>query len=267
MDMTYRAVDVLQQADLIACEDTRVTGKLLKYFNIKTPMVSYNDHNGPKVRPKLVRDITAGKSVAIVSDAGTPLISDPGYKLVADCVENGIKVIPVPGASALLAGLVVSSLPTDRILFVGFLPSKSKAKLDALESVTRIDATLVFYENGSRLAATLKALSDALGDREAAIGRELTKLYEETIRGTLNTLAMQFETRPQAKGEIVIVVGPPAEQDALSEDKIDDALLKALETMTVRDASAEIAALSGHTKRSIYAKALELQAIKKTQGD
>lgn len=260
MDMTFRAVDVLQQADLIACEDTRVTGKLLKHFGINTPMISYNDHNGPKVRPRLISDMKAGKSIAVVSDAGTPLISDPGFKLVSTCANEGLQVIPVPGASAFLSGLVVSALPTDKVLFVGFLPSKQKARHDALEPLSGIDATLVFYESGPRLAVTLGALLLQLGDRAATVARELTKLYEEVTRGTLAGLAESFGKAEQPKGEMVIIVGPPAKSDDISPQDIDKLLLEALETMSVRDAAATVATQTKHTKRSIYARALELKA-------
>jgi 16S rRNA (cytidine1402-2'-O)-methyltransferase len=260
MDMTFRAVDVLRQADLIACEDTRVTGKLLKHFGIKTPMISYNDHNGPKIRPRLISDMQAGKSIAVVSDAGTPLISDPGFKLVSACADEGLKVIPIPGASAFLAGLVVSALPTDRVLFIGFLPSKQKARQDTLEPLVGIDATLVFYESGPRLATTLAALSLQLGERSATVARELTKLYEEVTRGTLSNLSESYEKAEQPKGELVIVVGPPTESDEMSPKDIDEALLEALKTMTVRDASAAVATHTRQAKRSIYARALELKA-------
>ena len=260
MDMTFRAVDVLRKADLIACEDTRVTGKLLKHFGIKTPMISYNDHNGPKVRPRLIRDMKIGKIIAIVSDAGTPLISDPGFKLVSGCADEGVKVIPVPGASAFLASLVVSALPTDRVLFVGFLPSKQKARQDCLESLAGIDATLVFYESGPRLAAALAAISMYLGDRPATVARELTKLHEEVTRGTLSDLVVSYKKSVRPKGELVIIVGPPTELEEMSSQDIDEALLKALNTMTIRDAAATVAKLTRLAKRSIYARALELKA-------
>lgn len=260
MDMTFRAVDVLKQVDLIACEDTRVTGKLLKHFGIKTAMVAYNDHNGAKIRPQLLKDIIAGKSIALVSDAGTPLISDPGYKLVAACADGGHRVIPVPGASALLAGLVTAALPTDRVLFAGFLSAKQKARQNSLDTFAHVDATLVFYESGPRLAATLADMADRLGPRQAAVARELTKLYEDVRRGSLTALSDIYRDAPAAKGEMVIVVGPPPEADAMSATDIDAALLDVLKTMSVRDAAAAVAETTGHPRRALYTRALALKS-------
>lgn len=266
MDMTFRAVDVLKQANVIACEDTRVTGKLLKHFGIETPMIAYNDHNGAKMRPKLLANMQAGQTVALVSDAGTPLISDPGYKLVQSCVDEGIKVSPVPGASALLAGLVAAGLPTDRVMFVGFLPVKQKARQTHLKSLAGTDATLVFYESGPRLADSLADMSIAFGSRPAAIARELTKLYEEVRRDPLDQLATKYAAEPPAKGEIVVIVGPP-EIKALTATDIDAALREAMESMRVRDAAADVAALSGQPRRLLYARALELKAANTAPGD
>ena len=260
MDMTFRAVDVLKQADLIACEDTRVTGKLLKHFGIKTAMVAYNDHNGAKTRPRLLADLEAGKSIALVSDAGTPLISDPGYKLVAACAENALRVIPIPGASALLAGLVTAALPTDRILFAGFLSAKQKARQTSLDTLARVDATLVFYESGPRLAATLADMADHLGPRQATVARELTKLYEEVKRGPLAGLAAQYREGPAAKGEVVIVVGPPPEAEAMTAADIDAVLQDVLKTMSVRDAAAAVAETTGQPRRALYTRALALKS-------
>lgn len=261
MDMTFRALDVLKQADVIACEDTRVTGKLLKHFGIATPMIAYNDHNGSKVRPKLLADMKAGQTVALVSDAGTPLISDPGYKLVQGCADEQIKVSPVPGASALLAGLVAAGLPTDRVLFAGFLPPKQKARLAHLATLAATDTTLVFYESGPRLAESLQDMAQALGPRSAAVARELTKLYEEVRRDPLDQLAKAYAAEPAAKGEIVVIVGPP-ETKTLSATDIDAALRDAMATLSVRDAAADVSALSGQPRRALYARALELRAAK-----
>lgn len=259
MDMTFRAVDVLQQVDLIACEDTRVTGKLLRHFGIKTDMLAYNDHNGAKVRPQLLAEINAGKSIALVSDAGTPLISDPGYKLVGACADKGVKVIPVPGASALLAGLVAAALPTDRVMFVGFLPPKQKARQSSISSLAQVNATIVFYETGPRLGSTLTDMAEHLGPRPAVVGRELTKLYEEVRRGTLEDLVGFYGKGSQIKGEIVIVVGPPLETESMTNAEIDAALKDALDTLSVRDAAAAVAETSGQPRRQLYARALALK--------
>lgn len=258
MDMTFRAVDVLKQAHLIACEDTRVTGKLLKHFGVETPMIAYNDHNGAKVRPRLLADMNAGQTIALVSDAGTPLISDPGYKLVQACAAQGIKVSPIPGASALLAGLVTAGLPTDRVMFSGFLPAKQKARRTHLATFATIDATLVFYESGPRLAESLADMAAVLGPRPAAVARELTKLYEEVRRDPLDQLAAAYAAEPAAKGEIVVLIGPPDPKEMMATD-IDTALREAMESMSVRDAAADVAALSGQPRRTLYARALELK--------
>lgn len=259
MDITFRAVGVLQQVDLIACEDTRVTGKLLKHFGIKTDMVIYNDHNGAKVRPQVLAAINAGKSIALVSDAGTPLISDPGYKLVAACADKGMKVIPVPGASALLAGLVTAALPTDRVMFAGFLPPKQKARKRSLSYLAQVNATIVFYETGPRLGLTLNDMAEHLGPRPAVVARELTKLYEEVRRGTLEELVSLYEEGSQIKGEIVIVVGPPLKTESMTTAEIDTALKDALNTLSVRDAALAVAETSGQPRRQLYARALTLK--------
>lgn len=259
MDMTFRAIDVLKQAHVIACEDTRVTGKLLKHFDITTPMVAYNDHNGAKVRPKLLDQMKAGETIALVSDAGTPLISDPGYKLVQACAREDIKVSPVPGASALLAGLVSAGLPTDRVMFAGFAPTKKKARQDFLKSLATTDATLVFYESGPRLTESLADMSAIYGPRPTAVARELTKLYEEVQRGPLDQLAGTYAADSAVKGEIVVVVGPPEAPNLAAAD-IDNALREAMANMSVRDAAADVAALSGQPRRVLYARALELKS-------
>ena len=258
-DMTFRAVDVLARADHIACEDTRVTGKLLKHFGIDTPTFIYNDHNGARVRPRVLDDLRNGKAVAMVSDAGTPLISDPGYKLVKACADEAIKVVPVPGASALLAGLTVGGLPTDRVLFVGFLPSKKKARQTALSELVSINATLVFYEAGPRLVASLNDMVLQLGPRPAAVARELTKMYEEVRRDSLDQLARDYAMAQAPKGELVVVVGPPTKLSGGDTIDIDHALQTALKTMSVRDAAADVAEQTGRPRRDLYGRALELK--------
>jgi 16S rRNA (cytidine1402-2'-O)-methyltransferase len=255
-DMTTRAVRVLAGASLIACEDTRVTGRLLNHFGIATRMLPYHDHNGSAVRPGLIARALA-EPVALVSDAGTPLISDPGYKLVADARAAGVNVVTVPGACAAIAALSISGLPTDRFLFAGFLPAKDKAKRDAIAELAAVPATLVFYESGPRLTATLAALHDGLGDRPAGVGREFTKRFEEMVTGPLSELAARWAEAP--KGEIVIVVGPPLPAAAASADDLDSALQAALATMTVKDAARAVAEALGVPRAQAYARALAIR--------
>lgn len=257
-DITLRAVRVLGQADEVACEDTRVTGKLLKHLCIKQRLVSYNDHNGERVRPNLLRRLKSGGSIALVSDAGTPLISDPGLKLVQACIENNIRVFPIPGASAVLAGLVVSGLPTDRVMFVGFLPSKSAARRSALNTLKAIPATLVFYETGPRMAKSLADMADILGERSVSVGRELTKHYETVTHGLLPELAETHGSSPAPKGELVIVVAPPDESQTHAEIDIDAALIEALKTKSVRDAATDVADITGQPRRHLYNRAVTL---------
>jgi 16S rRNA (cytidine1402-2'-O)-methyltransferase len=258
-DMSARAIATLQDADLIACEDTRVTGVLLRRFGITTAMTPYHDHNAERVRPGLVRRLAAGERIALVSDAGTPLLSDPGFKLVQACADENIPVIPIPGASALLAALVTAALPTDRVLFAGFLPAKSAARRSALADVRTLRATLVFYESNQRLAESLQTMADVFGDRRAAVCRELTKRHEEVRRGTLPALAAHYAAAGAPRGEIVIVIaGAPDEAVAMDEAAIDDALRRALEVHSVRDAAALVAAETGLPKRDIYARALAI---------
>ncbi|RKQ68690.1 16S rRNA (cytidine(1402)-2'-O)-methyltransferase [Oceanibaculum indicum] len=256
-DLTMRARDILASADLVACEDTRVTGKLLSAFGLKRPLIAYNDHNADKVRPTLLDAVRQGKAVALVSDAGTPLISDPGYKLVRDAAEAGLAVTAAPGPSALLAALVLAGLPTDRFLFAGFLPPKSGARRTALGELASVPATLVFYESGPRLAASLADMAAVLGDRPGAVARELTKLFEEVRRDPLSALAAHYAEAGPPKGEIVIVVGAPAEQEA-SADTLDAALRRALAGNSTRDAAALVAGETGLPRKQIYARALEL---------
>ncbi|MEI6485554.1 MAG: 16S rRNA (cytidine(1402)-2'-O)-methyltransferase [Sphingomonadales bacterium] len=256
-DITARALKVLAGAAVIACEDTRVTGKLLGHFGISARMLPYHDHNADRVRPGLIAR-AAAEPVALVSDAGTPLISDPGYKLVAEARAAGINVVAVPGPSAVIAALSIAGLPTDRFLFAGFLPAKAKAKADAIAELAAVPATLAFYESGPRLAATLAALHDGLGDRPAAVGRELTKRFEELVSGPLSQLAARWAETPP-KGEIVVLVGPPLPAPAASADDIDSALATALQTMRVKDAATEVASRLGLARSEVYARALQLK--------
>ncbi|PWC54158.1 16S rRNA methyltransferase [Azospirillum sp. TSO22-1] len=257
-DITLRALDTLKRADAIACEDTRVTSKLMGIHGVATPLVSYHEHNAAKMRPVLIGRMQAGETIALVSDAGTPLVSDPGYKLVRACVEAGVPVTALPGPSAALAGLVLSGLPSDRFLFAGFLPNKSAARRTSLGELTAVPATLVFYESPQRLAESLADMAAVLGPREAAVARELTKLYEEVRRGPLPDLAAHYDSAGPPKGEVVVVVAPPgAEAEAQAVD-VDSALRDALSRLSVRDAAAEVALMTGRPKRDVYARALEL---------
>lgn len=257
-DMTVRALETLAGVAAIACEDTRVTRKLTERFGIATPLTPYHDHNAETARPKLIARIQAGAAIALVSDAGTPLISDPGFKLVREASLAGIAVTALPGASSVLAALCVAGLPTDRFFFDGFLPAKSAARRSRIVELARIDATLVLFESGARIGATLSDLAAIIGEREAAICRELTKLHEEIARETLTTLASRSEMM-ETRGEFVLVIAPPDAQDAVMGDADLDAALKAaLTRVSLKDAVAEIAAVSGRNRRDVYARALTL---------
>jgi len=257
-DITLRALDILEQADTIACEDTRVTAKLLFLHGISRPLVAYHEHNAEKAGPRLIKRLKGGETVALVSDAGTPLVSDPGYRLVRACIDEGIPITPIPGASAVLSALVVSGLPTNRFFFAGFLPPKSAARRRALIEVREIPGSLVFMESARRLAASLADMTRVLGPRDAMIGREMTKLFEETRRGTLDDLAAHYRESGPPKGEVTIVVAPFQEQ-AVDGAGLDRLLVAALENATVRDAATEVAAATGLARRTVYARALALQ--------
>ena len=256
-DLSPRAAEMLRTADLIAVEDSRVTAKLLNHLGVKRPMAPYHDHNADRVRPELIARM-AHEAVALVSDAGTPLISDPGYKLVRDARSAGIPVTTIPGPSAVVAALTLAGLPTDRFLFLGFLPPKVGARSAALAEVAALRATLVLYESGPRLAATLTALRDGLGEREAAVVREITKRFEETATGTLSDLAARYADAPP-KGEIVIVVGPPGEAEAPAEADVDEALREAMTRLSTSRAAAEVAEALGVPRREVYERALALK--------
>lgn len=256
-DLSPRAAATLGAADVIAVEDSRVTSKLLRHIGVKRPMIAYHDHSGDGVRPALIARM-ATQAVALVSDAGTPLISDPGYKLVRDARAAGVPIVTIPGPSAAIAALTLAGLPTDRFLFVGFLPSKSKARAGAIAEIAAVRATLVFYESGSRLAASLAALADNLGNRDAAVARELSKLYEECVTGTLSELAMRYKDAPP-KGEIVIVVAPPPPPQTASQSDADSALAEALTRLSVGRAASEVAQKLHLDRRTLYARALALK--------
>ena len=256
-DVTLRALEVLAAADVIACEDTRVTRKLTTHYGIATPLTPYHEHNAAAARPKILARLAAGQIVALVSDAGTPLISDPGYKLVREACAAGCAVTALPGASAVLAALSVAALPTDRFFFEGFLPAKDAGRQKRIAELARIPATLVLFESGTRLAATLAELAAQFGARAAAICRELTKLHEEVRRGDLTALASHYAQGAETRGEIVIVVEPPA-ADAERTDDLDQLLRHALARVSVKDAVGEVAVATGRPRREIYQRALEL---------
>ena len=254
-DLSQRAAEILSRADRILVEDTRVTAKLLRHIGAKVPMTRYDDHSSEEERDRIVRAL-GENAIALVSDAGTPLISDPGYKVVRAARAAGQAVHTVPGPSAAIAALTLAGLPTDRFLFLGFLPAKAKARDEAIGEIADIRATLVIYESGQRLGDTLSALARGLGPREAAVVREISKLHEECATGTLSDLAQRYaESAP--KGEIVIVVGPPAQAVAATEDELDAALDEALEHLSPSRAAAQVADRLNIPRKRAYARALE----------
>jgi 16S rRNA (cytidine1402-2'-O)-methyltransferase len=264
-DMTLRALETLAGVDLIACEDTRITRRLTERYAITAELVPYHEHNAEAARPKILQLLSQGASIALVSDAGTPLISDPGYKLVREASAAGHAVTALPGPSSVLAALAVAALPTDRFFFEGFLPSKQQARRTRLAELARIDATLVLFESGARVQDSLADLAAIMGGREAAICRELTKLHEEVIRMSLVELAAgagALETR----GEFVLVIGPPPrDANVMTSDALDDLLREQLRTLSVKDAVMDTVALSGRPRREVYARALAL--AKESQND
>jgi 16S rRNA (cytidine1402-2'-O)-methyltransferase len=258
-DITLRALSVLRRADLVACEDTRVTAKLLSHYDIHVPTLAYHDANAERARPKLLARLRDGAKVALVSDAGTPLISDPGFKLVRAALAAGVSVVPIPGPSSVLAALTVAGLPTDRFFFLGFLPAKSGQRRSAVEAVRQVPATLVVLESPQRLGDCLADLAAILGARPAAVARELTKHFEETVRGELGGLAARFAASPP-KGEVVIVVGPPSGEALVADAAATDALLReALATHRPAEAAALVAQRTGRARRDVYARALALR--------
>jgi len=259
-DISRRAIEALTGADLIACEDTRVTKRLLQALGLGAPrLIRYDDHATDRDRSMLIDAMRAGKAVALVSDAGTPLIADPGYRLVRAAHEAGLRVTAVPGPSSVITALSISGLPTDRFLVNGFLPQRAGPRRKTLETLARIPATLVILESPHRLADSLADMAAVLGPREAVVARELTKLFEETRRGRLDALAAHYAQAGPPKGEVVVVVGPP-EADAESEaaESLDDRLAAALATTSVRDAAALVATATGLPRKQVYARALEL---------
>lgn len=256
-DLSPRAGEVLVGADVIAVEDSRVTAKLLHHLGVRRPMLPYHDHNADAVRPALIARM-ATEAVALVSDAGTPLISDPGYKLVRDARAAGHSVVTIPGPCAAIAALTLAGLPTDRFLFAGFLPPKAGARAAAIAEVATLRATLVFYESGPRLATTLTALAEGLGDREAGVAREITKRFEECVTGTLTQLAARYAEAPP-KGEIVVIVAPPGEAPPADAADADALLAEALTRLPASKAAGEVARALNLDRRALYARALELK--------
>ncbi len=258
-DISARALGVLRGAHVVACEDTRVTSKLFAIHGICVPLLSYHEHNAAAQRPKIMERLKIGETVALVSDAGMPLISDPGYRLVAECIDEGFPVTCVPGPSSVTTALALSGLPTDRFFFQGFLPAKQGARRAALESLSAIPGSLVVLESANRLAAMLEDAAAALGARPAAVTRELTKRFEEVRRGPLDELARHYHDSGPPKGEVTVVIGPaPEETRELDDDAIDALLARELETSSVRDAADKIARLSGRPRRQVYSRALEI---------
>ena len=255
-DLSPRAAETLRNVRLILAEDTRVTGKLLKHIGARTPMRRYDDHSKDVDRNMIV-DRLADEAIAIVSDAGTPLISDPGYKLVRAACQAGREVRTVPGPCAAIAGLTLSGLPTDRFLFLGFLPAKPKARADAITEIADVRATLILYESGPRLGDTLNALLAILGNRDAAVVREITKLHEECVTGTLAQLAERYSDAPP-KGEIVVVVSPPLEAEAVTDAAVDKLLTQAMERLSPSRAAAEVADRLGIPRKRAYERALDI---------
>lgn len=257
-DITLRALDALRSADLILAEDTRISKKILIVYDINSSLLSYHEHNAEKRLPFVLEQLRSGKSVVLISDAGTPLISDPGFKLTRAALKDNIDVFPLPGASAVLAGLVKSGLPSDRFMFAGFLPPKSAARKIILKSFKLIDATLIFFETGPRVLSCLEDMRDELGDRDVALVRELTKKYEDGIYGTFSDVINNVNNT-QPKGEIVLLAGPPKTEQIWKKDDVLYALKIQVPELGLKNASNEISEASGWTKRDVYQMGLSLK--------
>lgn len=258
-DISLRAVNALAAADEILCEDTRVTGKLLQRYGISTRLVPYHDHNAAKLRPRILAELEAGKALVLVSDAGTPLVSDPGFKLARAVIEAGLPLHVIPGASAPLAGLALSGLPSDRFMFAGFLPEKQGERRRLLDELKAVPATLIFFESPRRIVAALADIAERLGPRPVAVTRELTKLYEESVRGEAQEVARLLSERESIKGEITLVVAPPGDAPPPAQDTLDRALLEAATSMPAGKAAAEIAHRFGLAKKELYERLLILK--------
>lgn len=260
-DITIRALETLAAVDIVACEDTRITRRLLERYAIRRKPVAYHEHNAAEAGPKLLAALGEGRSVALVSDAGTPLVSDPGFRLARQALAEGIKVVPVPGASAPLAALVASGLPSDSFLFAGFLPAKAGQRRTRLAALAPVAATLIFFESPRRLADTLAAMAETLGAaRQAAVCRELTKAYEEVRRGTLAELARHYAETGAPKGEVVVCVAPPDAAAPPAPEEIDALLLDLAAEMPAAKAAGEAARMTGGAKAELYRRLIALKA-------
>ncbi len=255
-DISLRALDVLRAADLVLCEDTRVTAKLFAIHGIEAKTLPYHDHNAAEMRPRILSRLETGARIALVSDAGTPLVSDPGLKLVQDAVAAGHYVTTLPGASSILAALTLAGLPTDRFFFAGFLSAKDEARNKEIRDLAGVPSTLVFLESARRLPETMTALAEGLGERQAAVARELTKTFEEVRRDSLAMLAAHYVQSGAPKGEVVIVVGPPPRREALDAHEVEALLKNALGRLSLKDAVAEVSSLTGEPRKQVYARAL-----------
>ena len=266
-DITLRALETLAGVDIVACEDTRITHRLMERYMIAASLTPYHEHNAATARPKILEKLSQGLSIALVSDAGTPLISDPGFKLVREVCAAGHDVIALPGPSSVLAALSVAALPTDRFFFEGFLPPKQNARRARLSELARIDATLVMFESGARVQDSLQDIALSMGERDAAICREMTKLHEDVRRAKVSELAASADTL-ETRGEFVLVIGPPPENSgAMSDHALDHLLRAALKHDSVKDAVAHAMEISGRPRREIYARALELAKVHSSDGD
>lgn len=258
-DITVRALATLAAADAVLCEDTRTSGKLMERFAIKTRLSPYHEHNAQKVRPAILERLKGGAAIALISDAGMPLVSDPGYRLVKEAVEQGVPVTACPGPSAVLTGLALSGLPTDRFLFAGFVPQKSGERQRLFAEFEKLKATLIFFESPHRIIDTLQDLGLALPGRNIAVTRELTKLHEEVLRGSAHDIAATLAARPAVKGEITLLVGPPGEEEAVSDDVLAAAIAAAMQAMPASKAASEIAKRFNLNRSDIYQRILDMK--------
>jgi 16S rRNA (cytidine1402-2'-O)-methyltransferase len=255
-DITLRALDTLKGVDVIACEDTRVSQVLMNYYGIKTPLISYHDHNGDAMRPKILERISKGEKVALISDAGTPLISDPGYKLVKACYEEGIDVHSLPGPCGLITALTLGGLPTDKFMFLGFLPSKTTARVKELETLKTIEGTLIFYESAKRLQETLMDILQVLGNRSVTVARELTKKFQEIRSGTVQEVMAYYKENGDPRGEIILLVDKGSKE--ISEIDLESLLRDAMKTHTLKDAVQIVSQMTNTPRKEVYAHALTL---------
>ena len=255
-DITIRALATLAAAETVLCEDTRTSGKLMERFSIKTRLSPYHEHNAQKVRPEILARLQQGATIALISDAGMPLVSDPGYRLVKEAAELGIAVTAAPGPSAVLTGLALSGLPTDRFLFAGFVPQKQGERKRLFGDFAKLKATLIFFESPHRIVETLHDLAAALPGRSVAVTRELTKLHEEVLRGPASDIAAQLAARPSVKGEITLLVGPPQEEEAVSEEMLEEAITQALAGMPASKAASEVARRFDLNRQDVYQRIL-----------